>query len=302
LEKLGAAQPPRTTTANNGNITGMVAANGPTPGVNPNAGIQDATNQQLANIQAKQAQAQAAQAAQAQAQTQAQAQKQAQAAAAQVAKNDAAPVRPSAAPSIGSGTAAPAVCADLGVNGNPNCITPAQYQQMMAQKGQQATNMQVCPASGFVPGPGHYAACDAYLGDRVGCVPGQMVPVAVPAPPPASCGPVNAGNGGSGVTAIAGSKEPTENACMQMSRDAQGMPVFHNVCSFAVKYYYTPVNPRKGEYKEQNGILAPGETQTGYEGNGEQVLYYACKEGDLVVGPDGAVITQAVNSYGCVKP
>jgi hypothetical protein len=178
----------------------------------------------------------------------------------------------------------------------------AQYQQMMAQKNQQTARTQVCPASGFVPGPGHYAACDAYLGDKVSCTPGTTVPVAVPAQPPAGCGAVASNPGGASGLSAGTQYGPGEEGCIQISRDSQGMPVFHNSCSFALRYFWTPINPRKGEFKEQNGYLDPGETQTGAEGAGEEVRAYACQKGYLVVGPDGSPITQAVTGFFCVKP
>jgi hypothetical protein len=191
----------------------------------------------------------------------------------------------------GSGTAPPPNCVDLG---NGRCVTPAEYRQMQAQQGNFPT--QVCPSSGFIPGPGHYAACDAYIGERYFCTPGQRVRVYSPAPPPASCGGGGSNNGNSNGPVAHGPDGPSEVACIDRSKDAYGHPIFYNHCPFAVRYYWTPLNPAPGDYKAFNGDLGPGETNTGAVALGEYRMY-ACQEG----GPDGRVITQYVSGFRCVK-
>lgn len=300
-------------------LSGVVDAAAPlTANADPNA-IQNTANQQVADIQAKQAQAQAAQAAAAQRQAQAaqaaeqrrQEQIAAQQQAQEAAQRQAARVPPSTTTAVAanstvnttvsqrpasSGTAAPPVCADLGVNGNPNCITPAQSQQMQRQ---QQANMQTCPASGTVSGKGYWAACDAYMGERVACTPGQQVPIIKPAAAPASCGPAQS-SGDQG--ASGGVYGPPEAACIRITTNADGYPVFTNTCSIRLRYFWTPLHPSKGEFAEQNGYLDPGQTDTGAEAKGEEVRVYACQDGYLVVGPDNRAITGVVAGYRCLKP
>jgi TonB family protein len=307
LAKMNAAQPPRITSANNGNITGMIAANGPTPGVAPNSGIQDATNQQLANIQAKQAQAAQAQAAAQKAAAQ-------QAAAQQAAAQKAAAANAHAAPqpnlvSQNSGTAPPPTCVDLGPG---NCMPIAQYQQLQAQKNQQGVVLDtLCPASGFVPGVMTHPSPDVALG--VQCKPGSAIYInGVPQfdttgtglGPVTRTGPGSSTNGsGSGGGSVNSTDGQPEAGCIQLSSDPTNTyPVFHNTCTFAVRYFWTPFTIPPGGYAEQNGILQPGETQTGAETAVGGYRVYACQTNYNVVGPDGTPITKVVNGFRCVKP
>jgi TPR repeat protein len=314
LAKMNAAQPPRITSANNGNITGMIAANGPTPGVNPNSGIQDATNQQLANIQAKQAQAQAAQAQAAAQKAAAQQAAAQQAAAQQTAAQKATAANAHAAPqpnlvAQNSGTAPPPTCVYLGPG---NCMPLAQYQRLQAQKNQQGVVLDtLCPASGFVPGVMTHPSPDVAIGVR--CKPGSAIYInGVPqfdttgtglgavTRSGAGGGTNGSGNGGGSVNSTDG---PPEVGCIQLSSDPTNTyPVFHNTCSFAVTYFWTPFTTPPGGYAQQNGILQPGETQKGEETAVGGYRIYACQTSYLVRGPDGTPITGVVTGFRCVKP
>jgi len=181
-------------------------------------------------------------------------------------------------------------------------VAQASPQPPIQQAGS-AQGMQVCPASGFVPGPGHYAACDAYVGERLYCSPGQSIPIQTPAPPPASCGATASTSNTNAGGSASPTDGPPEAACIQLSSDPTNIyPVFHNTCSFAVKYFWTPFKTPAGGYAEQNGILQPGETQTGAEAAVGGYRVYACQINYLVVGPDGSPITGVVNGFRCVKP
>jgi hypothetical protein len=122
-------------------------------------GIQNAANQQLGNIQMRQAQVQAAQAAQQRPQQ-----------AASVKTVPSFPLNASAKPVVNSGIAPPPTCVDLGPG---NCVPIAQYQQQQAQLQQMGGIDTLCPASGFIPGVMTHPAPDVALG--VQCKPGSVI-------------------------------------------------------------------------------------------------------------------------------
>jgi hypothetical protein len=260
--------------------------------------IPSAANQQLANIQAQQASQQRPQ----------------QIALAKTTPSF--PVSPPPNPVPSSGTAPPPTCVDLGPG---NCVPIAQYQQMQAQKQKQGVVLDtLCPSSGFVPGVMTHPAPDVALG--VQCKPGSVIYInGVPQFDTAGTGlgtvtPSWTGSSaGNGVGAAAGSSNgggpanatdgPPEVSCIQLSADpSDNYPVFHNTCSFAVKYYWTPFSPLPGEYPQQNGVLQPGETQTGAEAAVGGYRIYACQTNYLVVGSNGLPITGVVSGFRCVKP
>jgi len=260
----------------------------------PNA-IQNATNQQLANIQARQAQLQPPQ------------QRPLQTASAKAVASF--PVNPPAKPLPSSGTAPPPACVDLGPG---NCMPIAQYQQMQAQKKQGVVLNTLCPASGFVPGVMTHPSPDVALG--VQCKPGSVIYInGVPQFDTTNGSTTGtggglgtgAGNGGSenGVSSANPTDGPSEVGCIQLSSDPTNTyPVFHNTCSFQIKYFWTPFHPAAGEFAEQNGILQPGETQTGAESAVGGYRVYACQTNYIVAGPDGSPITQVVSGFRCMKP
>jgi TPR repeat protein len=268
-----------------------------TANMDPNA-IENAKNQQLGNIQARQQQIQAQQEALQQAQQQ------------QTARSlQASMGAPRSLPVANSGTAPPPTCVDLGPG---NCMPLAQYQQLQAQKNQQGVVLDtLCPASGFVPGVMTHPSPDVALG--VQCKPGSVIYInGVPQfdTTGTGLGPVTrtgagsgtngSGNGGGPINSTDG---PPEAGCIQLSSDPTNTyPVFHNTCSFAVTYFWTPFTTPPGGYAQQNGILQPGETQKGEETAVGGYRVYACQTNYLVRGPDGSPITGVVNGYRCVKP
>jgi len=262
------------------------AAIQPLAPADPNA-IQNTTNQQLTSIQVKQAQVQAQKTAQ---------QRPQQIASAKTSPS--LPVNAHAKPVADSGTAPPPTCVDLGPG---NCMPIAQYQQLQAQKKQQGVVLDtLCPASGFVPGVMTHPSPDVALG--VQCKPGSAIYInGVPQFDTTGTG-LNPVTNNTGIAASR-TDGPSEAACIERSSDpTDSYPVFHNICSFAVTYFWTPFRTPPGGYAEQNGILQPGETQTGAETAVGGYRIYVCQTNYLVRGPDGSPITGVVNGFRCVKP
>jgi len=240
-----------------------------TANMDPNA-IENAKNQQVRNLQARQAQIQTAQAATMQEQQTA--------------------IRLAAQQQNGQTQVIARQSADSGIAAAPH---PAATSV--------ATLDVLCPASGFVPGVMTHPSSDVALG--VPCKPGAAIYINGVAQFDATgtgTGSLGSGNGGVSANSTDG---PSEAACIQLSSDPTNTyPVFHNTCSFAVKYFWTPFKTPAGGYAEQNGILQPGETQTGAETAVGGYRVYACQTNYLVVGPDGSPITAVVSGFRCVKP
>ena len=241
---------------------------------------QSAANAQLANIAAVQAHAQQAQSAKPQ----------------QIASEQSSfhfsPTEHNPLPVANSGTVPPPTCVDLGPG---NCMPIAQYQQLQAQR-QVAAQMQICPASGFIPGVGHYVASDVWVG--MPCTPGQPIPAGASGSGNGGASPGLPG-GGNALASGPGSYGGPATNCIIQSTNKEGAATLQNICSFSVHAYWTPLKPQPGDFKVGNNYIDPGTTyQTQVT-----ALYrlYACPANYFVLGPDEQVITHLVDGFRCVK-
>jgi hypothetical protein len=242
--------------------------------------IQVATNQQLANIQARQAQAQQSAASKPQA----------------IASTSGFHVAPPpSTPRLAiasSGTAQPPV--------PTTAVAP-----VAADTGPTLTVF--CPASGFVPGVSRYRPGTIDELDPVACAPGSAIYVngipqfdvtctnvkvwATGHPP--SCPGSGTGQPGPGKAGY--TTDPDAFPCFSVTSSGQTVTV-SNSCPYQVHYYWVPYGQPN---VARNDYVSPGGTDT-FTPGGEYKIY-ACSASDHVVDPAGNVINHLVAGFQCVR-
>jgi hypothetical protein len=200
---------------------------------------------------------------------------------------------------VSTGTAAPANCVAVNVEGP--CVPLSEYQQAQ----QQATGQGICPASGFVPGVMLRQTSDVAVG--VPCKPGTPYGpliattasggyTGVTPPGSASTGPSGSGSGGSAM----GPFDPDLNNCVVYFYKNDPITgdhlILQNNCSVRAQVFFYASSQVYG-----GAAIDPGATDNTYAGH-DKILaagalsIYACPVNDIPRKPDGTLAYNGLNN------
>ena len=213
-------------------------------------------------------------------------------------KNPKPPAQP--ATHASTGTVAPANC--VAVNVDEPCIPLAQWTQMQAAR-QAPPPVQLCPASGFIPGVMRQSG-DTAVG--VQCTPGQPINGNASGSGTTSASGTGSGSSGSGSGSTGGSAgsgngdqvtSPVPD-CVYESYP-NGDWTFTNRCNAPV-YVQWIVGTYSGSW-----TIAPGDhTGTGFSGAqvaSQDPSYYVCPATYSPKDPSGHTLTHPVPQYHCAR-